>query len=144
MKDCPVRKRLGEPLPMSADWQVYAWPLREDHLFLIEDDDGDYLLVRRDDDHPDDDGNAIIDEVAGPWPTAEAAVNELRLRGLLPDLGLTVAELRSALADAPADAQVLVGICDDEANERGGVFVAAEEVIRTPRSVQITGWARLK
>ena len=55
--------------------------------------------------------------------------------------GVTVAELRIALASLPAETVVMVGVCDGE-HRSGGVFAVAEEAIPWgDGTVQVTAWA---
>jgi hypothetical protein len=132
---------------MSADWQVAAWPLGRDHLFLVDDDYGYFDLVRRDDDAVDVNQNPIIDTVIEGMGEGEALF-ELRQRGLLPKgAKITAGELRAMLAKVPPGAIVSVGICDDDANAEGGIFVDAEEILvggGKDARVQVTAWSRVR
>lgn len=66
-----------------------------------------------------------------------------------PAKGMTVRQVINRLMDFPMDAVVWIGVCDDDFNVPGGVFVQVEDVhpeaICDPNDEpQLTAWANLK
>lgn len=57
---------------------------------------------------------------------------------------MNVTQLVDRLKRCNPEAEVYVGICDDEWNVTGGLFPKAEELLEAGKSVQLTAWENVK